>query len=296
MMDKEEILQRIPDGTKPLITKGFHIVSPTASWKDYKERIRARELTPRFFGGSDEWDRLESEFYQETDIVDIVMDAIEEAGDEKIVFDAHRGVCARLYAIIRKWEPETVVATGVYSGVATTAMLLGLEKNDSGQLRSIAYASELQGDEPDTALEPLYQRGRPSCSEHRSHLLPDGKEPGWIVPDRLCDRWEIYEGPSRERLPEIISDCAEIDLFYHDSELSTASTLFEFECAWGRLSDGGFIISPHIATNDGFDIFVDERECGSGVFYYDYLYLDEYDEPCSCGYIVNGPDPATGHR
>lgn len=288
MMDKEELLRRIPDGTKPLITKGFHIVSPTASWEHYKERIRARERTPRFFGGEDEWDRLESEFYEETDIVDVVMAAIEEVGDEKIVFDAHRGVCARLYAIIRKWQPETVVATGVYSGVATTAMLLALQKNDHGTLYSVDCSSELS-----PAEEASFERGRPSCSEVRSHRLPDGKNPGWIIPEGLRDRWELYEGRSRDVLPELVTDVPEVELFYHNSELSTSTTLFEFECVWGRLSDGGFMISPHIDTNDAFEIFVDERDCASGVFYYDYLYLDEYDEPCSCGYIVNGSDPAT---
>jgi len=253
-------------------------------------------MTNEFFGGSETWEALESEFYEESGIVDIVMSALDEVQDEKVVFDAHRGVCARLYASIRKWEPETVVATGVYSGVATASMLLALQENDRGTLYSVDFASGLSADkeegnstesETERALSlDYFERGRPSCAEVRSHEIPDDKEPGWIIPEELRDRWEYYSGRERAALPTLMEDVSDIGLFYHDSDHSTSGMLFEFELAFDQLQPGGIILSPHIDRNKAFDIFVNERECDHGVLHYDYLYSDEYDVPCSCGYVI----------
>lgn len=281
-MNREDIIRRIPDGTKPLLSQGFHILSPTASWKHYKQRERARARTAEFFG-EETWNRLETEFFEESGIYDIVTNALEEVQDEEVVFDTHQGVCSRLYALIRDRKPETVVATGVYSGVATASMLLALAKNDRGTLYSVDASSELSDD---GAVTAFYERGRPSCAERRSHELPPEKDAGWIVPDSLRDRWVLRSGRSQRVLPELVDDVSEIDVFYHDSELSTSGMLFEFEFAWNRLRDGGILLSPHIDRNDAFDIFVDERDCEHGVLYFEYVYTDEYDEPCSCGYMV----------
>lgn len=289
-MNREDLMRRLPEKTAPILSQGFHILSPTASWHNYKMRERAREQTAEFFG-EETWDRLESEFYEESGIMDVVMAALEEVEDEKVVFDAHQGVCARLYAIIRENEPETVVATGTYSGVATTSMLLGLDENDRGTLYSVDASKELHGADGAgssrrDSLEEFYERGRPSCAEHRSHELPPDKDPGWVVPEELRDRWVLETGQSRAVLPGLVGEIPEIDLFYHDSELSTSRMLFEFELAWEHLSDGGILLSPHIDRNDAFDIFVDERDGEHGVLYFDYLYTSEYDEPCSCGYVI----------
>jgi len=47
-MDKEDLIQHLPDGAKPLLSEGFHIISPTASWDHFRKRREAREMTNEF--------------------------------------------------------------------------------------------------------------------------------------------------------------------------------------------------------------------------------------------------------
>jgi len=121
--------------------------------------------------------------------------------------------------------------------------------------------------------------GGPRVQKSGSHEIPDDKEPGWIIPEELRDRWEYYSGRERAALPTLMEDVSDIGLFYHDSDHSTSGMLFEFELAFDQLQPGGIILSPHIDRNKAFDIFVNERECDHGVLHYDYLYSDEYDVP-----------------
>lgn len=297
----QRLFRKMPDGTKPLLSQGYHILNPKASWRKYRRRERTREhVASRFFDDWETFKGLEHEFFEETGIVDIVMAALEEVGDSKVVFDTHRGVCARVYSLIRTRKPDRVIATGVYSGVATSSILLALNENDHGMLYSIdnsARRSErLSKSETDGGTETqggrlrdpfeFYKRGRPSCSEARSHALPPGKEPGWIVPDRLRDRWELREGSCNDLLPELVTELDDVRLFYQDSIHSTSGMMFEFELAWDVLGPDGLLISPHVDRNDAFDIFVEERGCEHGLLEYDYLAYSEYDEPCSCAYAI----------
>ncbi|WP_254807781.1 class I SAM-dependent methyltransferase [Natronosalvus amylolyticus] len=296
------VYDRIPDPMKPAIKHGYHIVSPTASWSYLRRRERARSQFAEDFFGQERYDQLWTEFFDESDIVDIVMSGLEEVGDQKVVFDTHRGVAAHVYALIRTWKPDRIVSSGVYSGVGTASMLLALRENEHGTLYTVDDAqtraqaiddgmrTDGNGTTPSdgtraTMLEHI-ARGRPSCSEHRSHLLPEGKEPGWIVPDELKDRWVSRLGSPRDELPKLYSELPDIDIYYHDSEYSTSGMLFEYELAWEWLKPGGMLISPHIDRNDAFETFVTEREAPHGLLEFDYLASSEYDVPCSCGYVM----------
>lgn len=298
-----ELYDRVPESAKPVVKHGYHIISPNASWTYLKRRERARSQFAEDFFGQETYDRLWSEFFDESDIVDIVMDGLQEVGDQKVVFDTHRGVAAHVYALIRTWKPDRIVSSGVYSGVGTASMLLALRENDHGTLYTVdsshtrARATD-EGVRTDgigtrtggngtraTMLEHV-ARGRPSCSEHRSHLLPAGKEPGWIVPDELRDRWVSRLGTPRDELPKLYAELPDIDIYYHDSEHSTTGMLFEYELAWEWLKPGGMLISPHIDRNDAFETFVTERNAKHGLLEFDYLAGSEYDVPCSCGYAI----------
>ena len=288
------VYSRVPDGAKPAVKHGYHILSPTASWTYLKRRERTRSQFAEEFFGQERYDRLWEEFFEESDIVDIVLAGLEEVGDEKVVFDTHRGVAAHVYALIRTWEPDHVVSTGVYSGVGTASMLLALAANDHGTLHTVdasltrdaaALRRRTNGGLDRATMLEYVERGRPSCSEHRSHVLPEGKEPGWIVPEELHDRWDSRLGRPRDVLPTLYAELPEIDIFYHDSEYSTSGMLFEFELAWEWLAPGGMLISPHVDRNDAFETFVEERDATHGLLEFDYLATSEYDVPCSCGYV-----------
>ncbi|WP_252698789.1 class I SAM-dependent methyltransferase [Natronosalvus vescus] len=286
-----QVFRRMPDGTKPLVQHGYHILNPGASWENMRRRERTRKHFKKLIG-NEEYDRLSTEFFDESGITDIVISAIKEVGDEKVVFDTHRGVASHVYALIRTQKPDRIVSTGVYSGVGTASILLALDKNNHGMLHTVdasltrGTVNRTRGGSDSIRELDFVERGRPSCSEHRSHELPPGKEPGWIIPDRLRERWESRHGFPQDVLPELYTELPKIDMFYHDSGHSKSGMLFEFELAWNWLKPGGMLISPHIDQNDAFGVFVNEHDCHHGLIEHDYLASSEYDEPCSCGYAV----------
>jgi len=82
-----------------------------------------------------------------------------------------------VYVAVRALKPSIVVETGVASGVSTTLILKALSLNGKGQLYSI--------DAPN--LDPLAR-------------LPNGKEPGWLVPLDLRERGHFILGLSKDKL------------------------------------------------------------------------------------------------
>ncbi len=130
-----------------------------------------------------------------------------------------------LYVICRKLRPETVVETGVASGISSSYILCALETNGSGGLHSID--------------------------------LPWGRtgESGWLIPEYLRHRWQLLEGRSSEKLPPLLEKLGEIDIFFHDSDHSYRNMLREFETAWARLKTGGLLLSHNIDYNDAFSDF-----------------------------------------
>ena len=48
-------------------------------------------------------------------------------------------------------------------------------------------------------------------------------------------RWTLIRGSSRRRLPKLLSNLGEIDLFIHDSLHTERKVRFEMECGWAAL-------------------------------------------------------------
>lgn len=293
----ERVYAQMPESMQPVVRKWYYRAHPGLSWRKWKKRDEATdEFVAQFFDEREEYERYREEFF-EGRIRDICERAVQEVENGKAIYDAHQDECAKLYALVRKRRPETVVETGVYSGVSTVSTLLALDRNEIGTLHSLDAGAELLagGGGSRTGLDgtgtEFYERGRPSCSEAGSHELPPDRDPGWIIPDDLRDPWELTIGRSRRDLPELLADVGEIDLFFHDSEYSTTGMLFEFELAWEWLRNGGVVLSPHVDRNDAFETFAAERDCVHGLSSYEYLGTSEYDEPCSCGYVVKESSP-----
>lgn len=136
------------------------------------------------------------------------------------------------YAAIRAFTPDVVVETGVANGVSTSYILLALEKNGRGKLHSIELG------------DPQY--------------LPPGKQPGWMVPEWLKQNWDLRIGDSCALLPQLLSECAVIDVFIHDSLHTYDHMLWEFRAAYPRLRAGGLLISDDAAWNPAFSEFTRE--------------------------------------
>ena len=140
----------------------------------------------------------------------------------------HISAPRELYAIIRAVKPKVVVETGVGAGVSSAYILLALRKNGAGMLYSI--------DLPDKSILR-------------------GHKPGYAVPYELRKGWFLVLGPSKEKLPNLLSMLGGIDIFLHDSEHTYENMTFEFQTSFPYIKDGGMLISHDIHFNKAFDDF-----------------------------------------
>lgn len=161
-----------------------------------------------------------------------------------------------LYALVRKLEPETVVETGVCNGVSSLCLLLGLTDAGAGRLYSVDY--------PYRADEELGAFRGETFAGYGGAALPPDEDPGWLVPDRLRERWTLALGKSQRELPRLLAGLEGIDLFLHDSEHSLPCMLFEFELAWAWLRPGGLLLSDDIDWNEAFATFAEARDAERG--------------------------------
>jgi methyltransferase family protein len=148
----------------------------------------------------------------------------------------------RLYALVRKLRPRVAVETGVCNGFSTAFVLLALDRNGVGELHSIDLPEVVGADyEPGTFWE-----GKTGAA------IPPGKEPGWMIPPELRERWHLLIGRSQEALPPLLETLGAIDLFVHDSEHSYECMSFEFRAAWPALAKGGALVADDWNWNDAF--------------------------------------------
>jgi len=85
--------------------------------------------------------------------------------------------------------------------------------------------------------------------------IPPGKEPGWMIPDELKERWTLVFGTSYDELPPLLDRLGAIDFFIHDSEHSYECMSFEFAQAWEALREGGVVVADDAHWNTAFAEF-----------------------------------------
>jgi predicted O-methyltransferase YrrM len=156
----------------------------------------------------------------------------------------------RLYRLLRDVRPQVAVETGVCNGVSTAFLLLALEDNGTGELHSIDLP-EVAGEEYE---EGTFWDGKGGA------VIPPGKEPGWMVPPELRERWELVLGRSQDELPPLLDRVGQIDFFMHDSEHSYECMSFEFRTAWPALREGGVLVADDVIVNPAWAAFT--REVG----------------------------------
>jgi methyltransferase family protein len=133
------------------------------------------------------------------------------------------------YAVVRAFQPNVVVETGVANGVSSAYLLLALQANDRGTLYSIGLN------------DPQY--------------LPKGKSLGWIVPQELQSRWKLLVGDSRTILPGLLDEIRSADIFIHDSLHTYEHMLWEYRVAYPHLRPGGLLCSDDAKWNSAFPEF-----------------------------------------
>lgn len=175
---------------------------------------------------------------------------VSEGGEPYKVGRVGRRAGLHLYAIARTLEPRIVVETGVCNGFSTAFLLLAIEQNGAGELISIDLP-EVAGKR--YAPETFWAGKGPE-------VIPEGKEPGWVIPDRLKSNWTLIIGRSQEELPRLLRRIGTIDSFFHDSEHSYECMWFEFTHAYAALRGGGVLISDDVNKNSAFFDFAREVE------------------------------------
>lgn len=144
-----------------------------------------------------------------------------------------------VYALVRDLRPSVVIETGVLHGMLSAFILEAMRVNEHGRLISIDL--------------PSFPETGPANVDGYQGMLPPGREPGWLVPDELRERWDLRLGPSLELLPGVIEETAgELDVFLHDSDHTYETMRGEFALAWPALNPGGALIADDSTDNTAF--------------------------------------------
>jgi len=133
------------------------------------------------------------------------------------------------WCAVRHVRPAVVVETGVARGVTSQIVLEALDRNDRGRLWSIDL---------------------PYPFDHALHV-----EIGAAVTAASLPRWTYVEGPSRRRLPGLIRDMRQVDVFIHDSLHTARNTRFEMDRVAAVMRPGGIMLVDDVSTHDGFASF-----------------------------------------
>lgn len=143
--------------------------------------------------------------------------------------DGDPGLIRAIWCLTRHLRPKNIVETGVGHGVTSRFILEALKRNGYGHLWSIDL---------------------PPIERHLRHEI------GVAVGDGHSDRWTFIKGSSRRRLPKLLSELGQIDLFIHDSVHSEYNVRFELDRAWPVLGPKGAVVVDDIDANWGFQTFV----------------------------------------
>ena len=166
----------------------------------------------------------------------------------RFCYVACRALCAR-----------SVVETGVAYGVTTSFVLQALAQQQSGQLLSVDLPP--LGSAADTFV-------------------------GFLVPQQLRSRWQLYRGQSRRVLPVVLEKVRTLDLFIHDSLHTHRNMSWEFREAWSCLRPGGLLISDDVDQNSAFEDFA---ESANPLFS---AVVQELGKDAVFGVAMKRPDPA----
>lgn len=138
-----------------------------------------------------------------------------------------------LYILARIFKPKIIVETGVGPGGSTSFLLNALQKNEEG----ILYSIDLPG------FDSLYY---PNIGKHYDVHVPTGFTTGWLVPQRLRNRWTLILGNTKTELPKLLEKLSAIDIFIHDSLHTYDHMMFEYSTAWPHLPKGGLLLSDDV--------------------------------------------------
>lgn len=209
------------------------------------QQAQPAEEIPRFLGELKDRDFLPEITAKSSELHDLVAGEAGEGEEKRGPGVIHVNEALYIYCMMRHLRPEIVVETGVCNGFSSAFILYALECNQGGHLYSIDYPEGLGA-----------ERGPAAHWEGDGNaVVPEGKAPGWLVPERLRQRWTLILGRSQEKLPGLLEELGRVDVFFHDSEHSYECMWFEMREARKFLAPGGTILVHDVNLNSAFADF-----------------------------------------
>ncbi len=154
--------------------------------------------------------------------------------------DGDPALARAAWCLVRHLRPKRVVETGVGRGITSRVVLEALARNGGGRLWSV--------DQP-PPLSPRLMR-----------------QVGAAIPSEMKLNWSYVRGSSRRRLPALVAELGEIDLFIHDSMHSTRNVHFELATVWPVLQPGGVMLVGDVNMNRGFELFAHNLARGPDIY------------------------------
>ncbi|WP_162467221.1 class I SAM-dependent methyltransferase [Streptomyces cavernae] len=140
--------------------------------------------------------------------------------------DADAALARAVWCTVLHLRPAVVVETGVARGVTSRFVLEALTRNGEGHLWSVDLPHPFE-----RALR---------------------NQTGVAVPETHRSRWSYIEGSSRRRLPRLLRQLDQVDVFVHDSLHTARNTRFEMERIGRVLGPRGVMLVDDISTHQGF--------------------------------------------
>ena len=76
--------------------------------------------------------------------------------------------------------------------------------------------------------------------------VPPGYEVGWLVPEKMRNRWTLILGDSKKELPKLLNSFDVVDVFFHDSLHTEEHILFELESVFPKLRRGCYLLADDV--------------------------------------------------
>ena len=138
-----------------------------------------------------------------------------------VVYGVAEAAALLVYLMVRVFNPDTVLETGVANGVSSYYILNALNRNSKGTLYSVDVNPDVGG----------------LLGEHDTH------------------RWElriIDEKKAGSEFEKLVDTLPNIDIFIHDSDHSYKAQMCEYKTAYRRIANGGILASDDVDFSYAF--------------------------------------------
>ncbi len=134
------------------------------------------------------------------------------------------GALDLIYNLCEHTQAKNALETGVAYGWSSLAALLSISKRNG----------------------TLFSSDMPYLGKDNDVYV------GCVVPENLKSNWKLFRFADRESLPKIFREQDEFDFIHYDSDKSYNGRMWAYPLLWGKVRNGGFLMSDDIGDNAAF--------------------------------------------